>query len=248
MIVYTELLTLYRQRLLFWLVGVGMIVVLPAAGVALVQLLGKGGPGSYLLTGVFAGFGSIAAMVIAMIIGATAGARDYASGMMREYALTGVPLWKVHASQLLAALVMVSGLLIAGALLMLAVTVAGSAVDAQELSSGVAHASAGEVVRVVIASVLFVVMLVLGSHAVGSIVRSRGIAIAIIAGYLLIADGIIGLVVGDEVTFRGAMYTTLEALLDPQAYDENVRAIVAAVAWLALLVIAPLLRLYRSEL
>lgn len=257
MMVRTQLLTLYRQRLLFWLVGVGIVVILPTVGFLLGSLLDDGsgampgGPGDFLGAIVF-GVGSVGAAVIGMVVGATAGSRDYSSGVMRDYVLTGVPRWQVHLSQFLAALIVVLGLLAASGLLLILAAVAVDLSSVRDTADAVrGDVEFGDFVRSLLAAVAVVVVLVLGSHSIGSLVRSRGIAIAIIAGYLLIADNIIAAITGGAGSFTQSMFVLFETVFgggDSTPYDDSATPIIVAIVWLVALIVAPIVRLYRSSL
>lgn len=253
MMVRTQLIQLYRQRLLFWLIGVGMVVILPALGIGLVSLaIGDDNDPYSIIGGLIFGLSSIGTVVIGMVIGATAGARDYTSGVMRDYVLTGTSRWKIHLSQFLAALIIVAGLMTASlvlSLLVLAVTGSGDIAEiSREALAGVEEEGASAL-RFLAAAVLFVVVIVLGSHSVGSFVRSRGIAIAIIAGYLLIADNILTAITEASVGFTTSMFQLLSAVTgEGDLFAIQWEAVAAAIIWLTVLVVAPLIRLYRSDL
>lgn len=250
MMVRTQLLTLYRQRMLFWLVGVGLFVIVPAAAVLLVQLLVDGEPRHAVALGVAFGFASTGTLVLAVLFGTTAGSRDYSSGVMRDYVLTGAARWQIHASQVVAAAIVVAGLLAAAAVLVILVLAATMGIDAVRDAADADTAAFGsfEVARALLAGVVVLAVLVVSAHGVGTLVRSRGISIAILAGYLLIVDGIIA-VVNENASFRSAMATLLRAIMEPSTLSSDQwPAMVAAAIWVAGLVGLPLFRLYRSDL
>jgi hypothetical protein len=173
---------------------------------------------------------------------------------MRDYVLTGTARWKIHFSQYVAALIMVIGLMIASGLLSTLTAALFNLGDLNELDTVREDIATdlGGFFRALFAGFMAICVYVMASHSVGSFVRSRGIAIAVIAGYVLIADHILGAIVDESVTFTSAMFGTFLLLVGEDTSEftgvDPSTQVAVAVAWITLLVAAPLIKLYRKDL
>ena len=249
MMIRGEVLTLVRQRLLFWVLGVGAIVLLAPLFTLLVGAINEASFES-ASTAIFGWYGSVPALMLGVVYGASAATADYGSGVIRDYALTGVARWKIHASQLLAGLAVLNGLVLTG----MAVSLAAAKVVATAPPD--MYTSQVPLLRAALAVLVIGTVTVFVSHAVGSIVRSRGITIGIIAVYVVGIEQVLAMFFkGDRFALTHNVGSFLTDVLDQSAQSAPTAgsqgATVAALVtlgWVVVLQAAALARFRRADL
>lgn len=248
-----EIDVIRRQRLLFWGLGaVGIVamtpvlVLLAAVYDGLQHGAGIGGRAGYAMA-----FGWLLAVIpfFAALVGTSAGAVDHRHGVYRELILAGTERWQVHLAQI-------------GAACAVAASAAAAAGLATRLVVSTAHGHAAAP-GIVASSVDIVVLsalagcVAIAAHAVGSVIRSRGLAMVVI---LVWATAVEPLVVGmatlvthdpDNHLARWSLGRALEqasTTLASQPHPQSAILIVATVvAWASILSAGALLRSERAD-
>lgn len=248
-----QVLSLVRRRVLMWAVAL-LPVVLVIVIFVVRLLLHSSSPGEYEQAGGVAGFDAAMSGVdglgslLAVVLGATAGSSDAASGVIRDLVSTGRSRVRLVLERLPAPLLVAMASSLIGGLAALV----GSALvsGADPLGSG------SHLARVIAASLGATGVMAIVACGVASVLGSRGIAIGVILGWLFLGETALlfalrALSKGAEGVLLGPAITAVqEALAGSERSQSDIALGVAGIAiaaWIALAVGLGVARTVRKE-